>query len=218
MGLPSLREVSRAHRSLLATATTLLLLGGLGAASVRAQVASPVRVGDASVRARTIAVIPRVASAGTRVTVRARSLPALTPVNLAIGGVRSGFESLEFLLTDKEGGLQASVEVPAWAQSDRVHRFIVFDAYFRRLAASDLLTVTDESGGATRAGTIVRRDAECAVLVTTEEERYTVVGNLAGLVSGVETTVAGRVVEGAPCDPGDAERPPLVLIRHVGQR
>ena len=160
---------------------------------------------------RALSLSQRVGSPGTEVLVTASGLPALTPVHVGLGGLRSGFEALSFSLTDRFGRLQATVSIPDWAQSDRVHRFIVFDTYFRPLVSSELFTVTDSAGSAARTGRIVFREESCAALVTREEEVFTILGRLDGLRLGEEHVVRGAVSEGRACGAEASEVEPLVL-------
>jgi len=139
---------------------------------------------------------------GTVVTVRGSFLPAITPVQVALGGTQSGFEALRLVLTNRAGEMEEVVEIPQWAKRDRAHRFIIFDAYFNPLSASPLFHVTDEDGILVRQGIIEEVRSGCVFLLGDDEERYILRDVGTGLAVGDGVSVEGRFTGPGPCGDG----------------
>ena len=135
------------------------------------------------------------------------------PVHVAIGGTRSGFEALSFSLTDEFGDLEVSVEVPDWAEPNRIHRFIIFDAYFQPIAYSKVFHVTDAEGLIWRRGEITHRNTRCAVLLTGEGEDHVLIGDVEVLRIGAKYNVRGRVGDDAGrCEDHVASQASIAVI------
>jgi hypothetical protein len=158
-------------------------------------------------------LLPASGPPGTEVTLRASLLPALTPVQVAIGGTRSGFEALTLALTDHNGELVETVTVPSWAARDRAHRFIIFNAYFSAVyAATGLFHVTDEEGRVLREGSISTSEGGCPLLHGVDNEQYALVGAVDGsLRPGTRVVVEGRLTRSEPC----GEVPALEVLQLV---
>jgi hypothetical protein len=142
---------------------------------------------------------------GTAVTVRARDLPALTPIYLGFGGTRSSFEVLSELVTDQEGRMQEAVAIPDWATSDRTHYFVLVDVYFRPLAVSTAFHVTTSDGTVLRRGRVTDEGVRCLALREEGEtgELYTLVGTAVGaLQTGDMVAVTGTLSETSACRQG----------------
>lgn len=132
---------------------------------------------------------------GTRVDLEVSLLPALTPMQVAIGGTRFGFEELILTLTDQHGDLAVTVDIPEWASAERAHRFIIFNAYFTSVhAATTLFHVTDSEGKIRREGEVTWIGPECATLTSSDDEVYELVGDLAGLEMGARVAVEGWIL------------------------
>ena len=141
---------------------------------------------------RELELSPRIGPPGTRVTLRASLLPALTPVQLAIGATESGFEALAAAQTDADGNVAGTVEVPAWAAQGKQHRFIIFNLYFSAvLAESRIFHVTDANGAVVRDGELGSSGAECTTLQGDDGERYRLIGVIDGLGAGDRVVVEG---------------------------
>jgi hypothetical protein len=119
---------------------------------------------------------------GTVVTVGSALMPHLTPVRLAMGATRVGFEALAELLTSATGEFEVAVTVPEWARWDRNHRFILFDFYFNPIAASESFLVTDEQGRVRREGRIAR-EGSCVVIHDTDGETFALAGDEAAITA-----------------------------------
>lgn len=139
---------------------------------------------------------------GTRVTVRGELLPAITPVHVSLGGTRTGFEALILTLTSRSGGLEETVEIPQWARNDRVHRFIISDAYFSPLALSAIFHVIGPDGTILRVGRVAEVREGCVVMDGDDEERYSLTGTLDGVSVGDRLEVEALILEDAPCAGG----------------
>lgn len=132
---------------------------------------------------------------GTTVDLTGSSLPALTPMQVAFGGSRFGFEALLLTITDQAGNLAVTVQIPDWAAKDRTHRFIIFNAYFTdTYAVTPAFHVTDSDGRIRRVGEVTWTGPDCVTLATEDEEVFHLVGDLEGLELGQRVTVEGWVV------------------------
>jgi len=149
-------------------------------------------------------ISPRSGSRGTDVTVSAIHLPAITPVQIGIGAIGTGFEVLEQLMTSPEGEITHTVQVPQWVTMDRSHVFIVFDIYFRPLSMSDPFHVTDRNGLMSRSGRISRRDARCTTLLGDDDQLYALEGDVRGLRTDDEVVIEGALAAESGCDQGTA--------------
>ena len=202
-------------RKALTLATSGAILWGAMATSATAQdlPSPPLPDEERPVHGPFVSVSPKVGSTGTQVTVLGRDLPAVTPVHVAIGGTRSGFEALSFSLTDEFGDLEVSVEVPDWAEPNRIHRFIIFDAYFQPIAYSKVFHVTDAEGLIWRRGEITHRNTRCAVLLTGEGEDHVLIGDVEVLRIGAKYNVRGRVGDDAGrCEDHVASQASIAVI------
>jgi hypothetical protein len=135
---------------------------------------------------------------GTVVTLRTGGLPALTPLRIGVGAVRFGFEEVAQVMTDMQGGIDLTVEVPAWAERDRAHVFIVFDFYFVPIALSSPFHVTGPDGTVLRRGQ-VREDGDCLTLLGDDGISYALGGELPTAVHGAPLTVEGTVRAATSC-------------------
>ncbi len=147
-------------------------------------------------------ISPRSGPPGTVVTVRGIHLPAITPVNIAFGGTRSGFEGLAFILTSREGVVEEHLEVPEWADRERIHRFIIFDAYFDPISMTELFHVTDEDGLVLRDVEVTEAGSTCAVVAGADQDAYYLLGETGDFSVGDQMTVEGRVVDSGDCGEG----------------
>ena len=139
---------------------------------------------------------PRFGPPGTAVTVTAGLLPAITPVQLAIGATRSGFEGLALTLTDPNGALVETVTVPQWARRDQIHRFILFNLYFTAVyAESGIFHVTDADGRVVREGVLGSSGAACPTLAGDDGEHYRLGGGTEGLQPGARAVVEAILSE-----------------------
>lgn len=176
----------------------------LGAPALEGQNPRPRTTPEAvhGLQSRPTTLTPSSGPPGTAVTVRGAFLPAITPVQVALGGTQSGFEALRLVLTNREGELEEVVEIPTWAKRDRAHRFIIFDAYFSPLAASPLFHVTDENGILVRQGRVEERAGSCLILRGDDEERYILQGVQEAPSVGDAVVVEGRLGGSSSCGDG----------------
>jgi len=145
---------------------------------------------------RVVEISPRVGPPGTEVTLKVGSMPSLTPVQLAIGATRSGFEAIALGFTTIDGDLEAAVVVPEWTKPEQTHRFIAFNLYFSAiLAESPIFHVTDADGHVMRAGTIGSAGAACPTLEGDDGERYRLRGALGNLQAGEQVRLEGVLTE-----------------------
>ncbi len=164
---------------------------------------------------REVELSPRIGPPGTLVSVRSSLLPALTPVQLVIGGTQSGFEGLALGQTDADGNFEGAVEVPSWSKRDQLHRFIVFNLYFSTvLAESTIFHVTDADGVVVRDGQIGSSGSECTTLEGDDGERYRLIGATDELEVGDRVVAEGVLSESdAGCGEGVSLDLTLISIR-----
>ena len=180
---------------------TLALLAVGGTAHLLAQERRQLGDGEPldSIRRRIEFIDPRSGPPGTVVTLRTGGLPAVTPVRIGIGAVRFGFEETSQIMTDMQGNIELTVEVPSWAQNDRPHRFIVFDYYFAPIALSDAFHVTAPDGTVMREGTLTNPRGECPTLHEETGHSYTLIGDISGYEPGAHVIVEGTIVSSTSC-------------------
>ena len=154
--------------------------------------------GLGSVHRRIETVSPLTGPPGTVVTLRTDNLPAVTPLRIGVGAVRFGFEEVAQVMTDLQGTIDLTVDVPAWAARDRAHVFIVFDFYFVPIALSSPFHVTGPDGTVLRRGQ-VREDGDCLTLLGDDGISYTLVGEISTVARGTPVTVEGTVGPATSC-------------------
>jgi hypothetical protein len=130
---------------------------------------------------------------GTFVYLEVDLLPAETPLWLAMGAPRLGFEALSLALTNSQGQLRQQVAVPSWAGRDRSTRFIVFDAYFRPISMTRPFHVTAQDGSVLRQGQIGLKVGDCPTLVDEDGVAYALAEDYATLSVSQEVIVEGRL-------------------------
>jgi len=166
---------------------------------------------------RVIVMSPASGPPGTVVKLRPMYLPAITPVQISLGGARSGFEVLSQMMTDLQGEIADSVTtvtVPEWAERDRSYKFFVLDLYFKPLAASTVFHVTGPDGTILREGEIAAGEGkECRMLRTVGGEVYALSGRLGDLKEGEIVSIEGTLGEGSGCEEGTPLR--VVRLRRV---
>lgn len=101
-------------------------------------------------------------------------------------------------MTDMQGKIDLTVEVPAWAERDRAHVFIVFDFYFAPIALSSPFHVTGPDGTLLRRGE-VHEDGDCLTLLGDDGISYALAGDLSSVTDGVPVTVEGTVGSATAC-------------------
>lgn len=187
-----------------AMATLILMVSWLGATELLGQVSSQgqhLQPTEDLLR-RPTAIDPVSGPPGTMVTIRGLHLPAITPVNIGFGGTRSGFEGLAFVLTNTEGLVEETVEVPDWADHTGIHRFIIFDAYFEPIAMTALFHVTDEGGRIRRQGVVSRSGPTCSLVTGEDGEEYHLLDRPGTLTVGAAVVLEGRVADSSRCGEG----------------
>ena len=192
---PRLRWNSAAT-ALLAVIFVGLLDGGPPAAAGREHRAVGLQSQAHQRVVRLVELSPRFGPPGTSVTLTVRLMPAMTPVQLSIGGTQSGFEALALAQTSPDGDLEETVELPAWTKRDRPHRFIVFNLYFSTvLAESGIFHVTDADGTIVREGAVGSSGGDCPTLEGDDGERYRLIGATQGREIGDRVVVEGAISE-----------------------
>jgi len=146
-------------------------------------------------------VDPQIGRPGDSIRLSSGNMPSMTAIRIGLGVANVGFEELTDLVTSEEGAFATSVEVPHWAQRDRVYRFILFDLYFRPIALSAPFHVTDDAGLVEREGRVEERDG-CLRLTDIDEVVYALEGpsgSLPAAGAGASVRLVGRVRGGSHC-------------------
>ncbi|HSM60991.1 MAG TPA: hypothetical protein VK849_09350 [Longimicrobiales bacterium] len=191
------RALRQSTRPCVVQAVTTAALLSAAASAAGAQDAPPEPPGPPRGIER---VSPGVAAPGAQVVVSSGDMPSMTGIRLGIGAADVGFEELTDLVTSEEGEFSVTVTVPAWAERDRVHRFIVFDLYFRPIALSGPFHVTDAEGRVAREGRVTGESEKCVRFVDVDEVEYALEGPPAALPDPeVSVTLEGRLREGSTC-------------------
>lgn len=142
---------------------------------------------------------PSLGAPGAEIVVSSGEMPSMTGLRLGLGAANVGFEELTDFVTTEEGDFSATITVPDWAERDRVHRFIVFDLYFRPIALSGPFHVTDADGLVEREGR-VEAGGGCLRLVDVDEVEYALEGATEAMPPpGSSITLVGRIREGSTC-------------------
>ena len=200
--------VQRRIRRAIQAASVAVAMFTLGLAAIQkatAQERGRVGVSETSldsIARRVEFMSPRSGPPGTVVTLRSTNMPAVTPVRIAVGALRFGFEEVAQVMTSDRGVLSTTVEVPQWAQRDLIHRFIVFDFYFVPIALSDIFHVTDADGMVLRRGQLTNEGVECPALRGDDGVLYTLIGDIAEFEAGDEVTIEGTLPDAAICMQG----------------
>ena len=165
---------------------------------LHAQAVSPAGTGE--VERRVDLIDPASGPPGTQVRVASGDMPSITPIRVGLGGMRSGFESLTDILTSMDGEFDVTVDLPTWAQWDRVHRFVVFDIYFAPIALSELFHVTNEAGLVYREGRVDTAPGGCLRLRDVDGIEYQLDGGDRGVLRvGADVSIEARVVLEGDC-------------------
>lgn len=158
---------------------------------------------------------PRAGPVGTRVRISSVEMPMITPIWVGIGASRTGFEAFHTIMTDMDGTFTVDIDVPTWARSDRVHRFIAFDLYFRPIALSEVFHVTDARGQVQRSGELREVTPGCLGLEDEDGHLYALEGVLPGDHSpGDAVTVDGPLRFGNRC--GVPQSISVTAVERVG--
>jgi hypothetical protein len=190
-------DFSHSRQPCAATLLTFLILVGPGEGV--AQDPGAPRIAE-MIERRIESVEPRSGPPGTPVHVSSLEMPMITPMWIGIGASRIGFEAFQELMTDMDGTFRLNVEIPPWAQWDRVHNFIAFDLYFRPIALSGPFHVTNEEGLVRRMGRIVEASTGCLGLEDEDGVGYALLSVApAEFSSGDQVTVEGRIVLEGRC-------------------
>ena len=189
------------HRSMRVSLTaSVVALCGLVMAGDAAAQRGDVRLDRVQRRVQSLSPIS--GPPGTKVTLSAQSLPAITPMRIGMGTTRFGFEEVGQVMTNERGELSLEVRVPGWARHDRNNVFIVFDFYFAPLAFSDIFHVTGPAGTVVREGRVTDEGAECLTMRGEYDELYALVGQTTGLSAGEEVRLEASVAESSICAEG----------------
>jgi hypothetical protein len=209
---PTPSQGAFARHLLPAALAVALAAGGAAVAAAQERPTGHSPEGPVTNPMRPIVASPSSGPPGTVVTLRPMHLPAVTPVQVSIGGTRSGFEVLGQMMTDQQGELTGPVSfrVPDWTERDRTYVFMVLDLYFKPLAASPVFYVTGEDGTVLRQGLIAEGGASCPTLQDEEGVSYALTGATQQLQPGDSVAVEGIVSDRSGCREG-----PSIEVRRV---
>jgi hypothetical protein len=135
-------------------------------------------------------------------------------MRIGVGAQRVGFEVLKEVLSDDKGVFADTIKIPDWSTNNRPVMLIVFDFYFNPLAISSAFQVTDADGMMVRTGRLQQPTGRCAELLSTENDKYWLTGDIGEFRPGDRVVVQTRL--GKPTDCGRGERD--VVLNVVGIR
>ena len=118
------------------------------------------------------------------------------------------------MLTDDKGVFSDTIQIPAWASVNRPVMLIVFDFYFNPLAISSAFQVTDANGMMVRTGRLQASTGPCAEMVSTENDRYWLTGDIGAFQAGDRVVVESKLGSPAACGRGERD----VVLEVVGIR
>ena len=136
--------------------------------------------------------------AGALVTVSMAGLPAAQSVRLGFGNL-SQYEVLGRTDADGEGRFSADLQVPAWAEVDRVHFFVVSFGNVMPRVLSEPFHVTDPDGVAHVYGTINDQGVSCVAVDGPNDTTYTLQGNHRTWGAGQRVLVVGTIADAHAC-------------------
>jgi hypothetical protein len=133
------------------------------------------------------------------VTVTMIGLPPAQPVRMGFGSL-SQYEVLGRGEADPVGSFSMEIKVPAWAELDRVHYFVVSLGGQMPRILSEPFHVTDADGTARIYGTVNDEGVSCLAVDGQEDTLYTLQGNHRSTWSvGQRVMVIGTVAERSAC-------------------
>ena len=136
--------------------------------------------------------------AGVMVTLSMDGLPPRQSVRLGFGNL-SQYEVLGRSDADGDGRFSASLKVPAWAEVDRVHFFVVSFGNQMPRILSQPFHVTDPEGVAHVYGTINDQGVSCVALDGPNDTTYTLQGNHRTWSAGQRVLVVATIAETHAC-------------------
>lgn len=137
--------------------------------------------------------------AGAEITVTMEGLLPFQQVRLGFGSL-SQYEVLGGAESDAEGRLSAAIKVPAWAELDRVHYFVV--SVNRRRIMSEPFHVTDRDGTAHITGTITAQPISCLTVEGRDKALYALQGETGLWQPGQHVLVTGTIAPKSDCGGG----------------
>ena len=151
---------------------------------------------------------------GTTIHVHWERLPAITPMRIGVGAQRVGFEVLKEVLSDRRGEFTEIITIPEWADITRPVVLVVFDFYFNPLAISSQFQVTDAAGNLVRTGRLQESTGRCVELLTDENQRYWLTGDIGSFQPSDRVVVQARLATPSDCGLGERD----VVLRVTGVR
>jgi hypothetical protein len=148
--------------------------------------------------------------AGAEVTLTMDGVLPFLSVRIGFGSL-SQYEVLARVDADAFGKLEADLEVPAWAELDRVHYFVVSSGNQMPRTLSDPFHVTDADGTARVYGAISAAGVACLMLDGPQSTLYALEGAPGSWAAGQRVMVIGTVMDRPTC--GDRGLP--IAVREI---
>ncbi len=180
---------------LITTLAGLFALLTLAAADVTAQRT------DRSFRA-VLSVVPLTGPPGTQISVSSQNLPYTAQVQIAVGRLRAGFETVGQAARGELGEISTSVQIPADAIWDRPLYVVALNDMFMPIGTSDPFHVTDANGMIRRRGRVTDEGGSCLTLRDQDDLLYSLTGELGTLRPGDEVVVDGTYAGASSCRDG----------------
>lgn len=182
----------------------LALLGTLacGAEGNGAAPGDPMPPGDAPPEAATVTVPTSTAAPGSSITVQAAGFTANTTVEVGFGPPRSEYTVVTEMQTDAEGRLEATVEVPTWANRGEPLVVVVTEPDHDPRAVSDPFVVGAPGDPVRLHGELTDEGVECPALRGPFGTLYTLAVSDLEHGPGTEVMVEGTIAEASICMQG----------------
>ena len=149
-------------------------------------------------------ISPPAGPPGQLVTVEMNRLPPETSVYIGFGALRGNQELLGRVVTDPNGYLITTVQIPSWATQDLKHFFFLAhdDERQQPFAFSGEFHVADEDGIFTIEGRITDEGTACTAMRSSEDRLYALTALTQEYPPGTTVQVTGIHVEDPACPEG----------------
>lgn len=142
------------------------------------------------------------AAPGSSMTVRASGFPANSRVEIGIGQPRSEYSVLTEASTDAQGRLEATIQVPDWANRGQPYAVVVTDPDHEPRETSEPFVVGSPGDPVRVHGELTGEGTECPALRGPFGTLYTLAVSKLEYGPGTEVMVEGRIAEVSTCMQG----------------
>jgi hypothetical protein len=142
------------------------------------------------------------AAPGTEIPIEATGFPQNTNVTIGIGQPASDYDVVTETMTDAQGRVEMSIEVPDWTMAGHPYVVVVAAADDQPRAVSEPFVVAGGGETVEVHGTVTDEGVECPAVRDRAGTLYTLTGTEVDLEPGTEVRVEGRIAEVSICMQG----------------